>query len=92
MELYCFVVGNVFEKVVVMLLEKFFKGKDIDFKIVEVSFFFVDKKEVVFVDGFILIYDVFVVGFGFVIVYFGISGFEENSMVLKFVVDVNKVF
>lgn len=75
-----------------MLFIKFFKGKDIDFKIVIVELFLVDSKEIKLVGGIILFYDVFVVVLGSKIVYFGILGLEENSMVLKFVVDVNKIY
>jgi NADH:ubiquinone reductase (H+-translocating) len=91
-ELHRLAAGSVSEQAVAMPLEKLFKGKDIDLKIVKVESFLVDQKEVNLSDGSSLSYDVLVVALGSKTAYFGIPGLEENSLVLKTAADANHIY
>ncbi len=90
-ELHRLAAGNVTEQAVAMPLEKLTKGKEITLRVATVKSFSVDNKEVVLSDGSYLTYDALVVALGSKTAYFGISGLEENSLVLKSAKEANKI-
>ncbi|WP_339248017.1 NAD(P)/FAD-dependent oxidoreductase [Paenibacillus sp. FSL R10-2796] len=90
-ELHRLAAGSVAEGAVAMPLTKLFAGKDIDLKIAKVNSFSVENKQIVLSDGVTLTYDALVVGLGSTTAYFGISGLEQYSMVLKSAADANKI-
>ncbi len=90
-ELHRLAAGNISTEAAALPLDKLLKGNDINLKVASVDSFSVDNKEVKLSDGSTLSYDALVVALGSKTAYFGISGLEENSMVLKSAEDANRI-
>ncbi|RXZ82655.1 NAD(P)/FAD-dependent oxidoreductase [Paenibacillaceae bacterium] len=91
-ELHRLAAGNVAEQAVALPLEKLFKGKDINVRVGNVENIDLAGKKVALEDGTSYVYDTLVLALGSETNYFGIPGLQENSLVLKSVVDANRVF
>lgn len=90
-ELHRLAAGNISEQAAALPLEKLLKGKNINLKVATIESFSVDNKKINLDDGSELFYDALVVALGSVTNFFGISGLQENSMVLKSAEDANKI-